>query len=271
MSRTESDGRPIRRPSTHHMASEGNRPRLLAAAREMLCTQPYFEITDRQACERAGVSAAELRDHYGSAAGLAAAVFDEMWRGLMLKINDAIAASHDPTEQVRAAAAVFLEGCADPLFRAAVLRDRTSHVRHHTSPSAPGCLENLVNAVVRPSIGLSRDSPSRTLAAAVRGALAELSMEIATAAEVDVACANALLTVDRLFCKPASPSSRWPRTPRGSIRIGVGQLRANAGGYLQRAAAGETFEILYRGLFIAQLVPAQKEPGEAPHPRVSRQ
>ena len=85
------------------------------------------------------------------------------------------------------------------------------------------------------------------LAATVRGTLTELSFEIARSSDQAVACQEALALVDRLLSSFRATPTRKP------IRIGIGQLRASASAYLDRAAAGETIDVLRRGRVVARL------------------
>jgi hypothetical protein len=91
------------------------------------------------------------------------------------------------------------------------------------------------------------------LAATMRGTLRELSFEIAQSSDQALARQEALVAVDRLLSSlRATPGNSPTAEP---TRIGIGQLRAAASAYLDRAAAGETIDVLRRGRVVARLQP----------------
>ena len=85
------------------------------------------------------------------------------------------------------------------------------------------------------------------LAATLRGTLTELSFEIAQSSDQASARQEAVAVVDRLINSFRAASHPKP------IRIGIGQLRASAGAYLDRVAAGEIIDVLRRGRVVARL------------------
>jgi hypothetical protein len=86
-----------------------------------------------------------------------------------------------------------------------------------------------------------------------------MSFVIATSDDHERALTDALAIVGRLI-----ENFRVDRSPRPShptvesaprLRIGVGQLRASASSYLDRAAAGDRIAIVRRGTVVAEFAP----------------
>lgn len=185
----------------------------------------------------------------GSKLGLFVAVFDGLQYEASLRIKESINQHQNPWERARAGIAAFLDA-STPAYRTVVLKEgpavigweRWRELDREYNAHLIGALIEVLGPTELGGYALAM------LAATVRGTLTELSFEIAQSSDQAIARREALAVADRLLTGlRATPDSQQP------IRIGIGQLRASASTYLDRAAAGETIEVLRRGRVVARL------------------
>ncbi|WP_197519000.1 type II toxin-antitoxin system Phd/YefM family antitoxin, partial [Mycobacterium sp. 1482292.6] len=93
---------------------------------------------------------------------------------------------------------------------------------------------------------------STMVVATLRGALNELSWEIAQSVDPVTARHHALAIIDCLLSK-ACESPQVTHTGAIPDRIGIRQLRIDLGNYIDRVAAGETIDVTRRGRVVARL------------------
>jgi len=238
--------------------AEATRHDILMAGREMFTQRSYCDVSGLQICERASVTRGALQHHFGSKLGLFMAVLEGLQHGVSLRITQAIGQHQDPWEQARAGIVAFLEACSQPAYQAVVLKEGPAAIGWQrwreldTDYYAP--LVRALIGMLAPA-GLS-DCASAMMTATLRGTLTELSFAIADSDDQAVAFREALAVIDELVRYFRATSSDTATTPK-PIRIGVGQLRASVGTYLDRAAAGETIDIIRRGQVAACLKPAR--------------
>ena len=223
---------------------------ILAAGRELFSQLRYSEVSGRQICNRAGVTRSALQRHFGSKLGVFMAVFEGLQHEVSIRMTECINEDQTPWERARAGIAVLLDACTEPGYQTVVLREGPAAIGWErwreldTEYYAP-LVRALVEMLAPAELG---ECGSTMLAATVRGTLTELSFEIAQSSDQATARQEALAVADRLLTGlRATPAAQQP------IRIGIGQLRASAGSYLDRAAAGETIEVLRRGRVVARL------------------
>jgi AcrR family transcriptional regulator len=244
--------------------AEATRRDILTAGRELFAARPYSEVSGLEICARAGVTRGALQHHFGSKLGLFMAVFERLQNGVIESITEAVGAHVDPWAQARAGIAAFLQACTESDYQAVVLKEGPAAIGwQHWRELDGDYFGDIVNALIDTlaAVGLA-DHPPALLAATIRGTLTELSFEIAQSADQAAAQQQALAVVDRLLSSfNASPPTHFTAPSSGSgvgadpTRIGLGQLRASAGAYLDRVEAGETIEVLRRGRRVAQLKP----------------
>lgn len=183
------------------------------------------------------------------------AVFESLQRGLTSRIVEALSQERECVAQVRAGIAAFLDACAEPAYQSVVLTD---------GPAVLGWERwlkldtkyygDVMHAIIDMlgATGSGHFSPG-ILAATLRGALTELSFEIAQSVDPAAARGEALAIIDCLLhhfnAPPANTSTTRP------LRVGIRQLRTNLRGYLERAAAGEVIEVTRRGRVLVCLQP----------------
>ena len=233
--------------------AESTRRDILAAGREIFSQQPYSEVSGLQICNHAGVTRGALQHHFGSKLGLFMAVFEGFQHGVSLRITEAINQHQEPWEQARAGIAAFLDACTQPAYQTVVLKEGPVAIGwERWRELDTDYYAHLVSAFIKMHPPTGRGAYASTmLAATMRGTLTELSFEIAQSSDQALARHEALVVVDRLLSSfRATPSNTPSPEP---IRIGIGQLRAAAGAYLDRVVAGETIDVLRRGRVVARL------------------
>jgi AcrR family transcriptional regulator len=233
--------------------AEATRCEILAAGHEIFSQYPYSDVSGLQICDRAGVTRGALQHHFGSKLGLFMAVFQGLQRDVYLRVVEAIRQEREPWERIRAGIAAFLDACSQPAYQMVVLQE---------GPAAIGWARwrgldadyyaNLTRefaATLTPTG--SRGRASTMLVATMRGALTEFSFAIAQSASPASARQEAMAVIDMLLRSfHTAPASGRARAP---IRVGIGQLHAATSTYLERAAAGQPFDVTRRGRVMARL------------------
>ena len=238
--------------------ADATRHDILLAGREVFSRYPYCEVSGLQICELAGVTRGALQHHFGSKLGLFMAVLEGLQHEVSLRITQAIGEYQDSWAQARAGIAAFLDACTDPTYQAVVLKEGPAAIGwERWRELDTDYYAHLVRALftLMAPAGLS-DCTSAMMTATLRGTLTELSFAIADSDDQILARREALAVIDELLTYFRTTSSA-PATSLRPSRVGVGQLRASAGTYLDRAAAGETIDVLRRGRVVACLKPAQ--------------
>jgi prevent-host-death family protein len=234
--------------------ADATRHDILAAGREIFSQQPYSDVSGLQICHHAGVTRGALQHHFGSKLGLFMAVFEGLQHIVSLRITDAINQKQKPWEQARAGITAFLDACTEPAYQTVVLKEGPAAIgwerwRELDADYYAQLVRALIYMLAPTGLG---DYASAMLAATMRGTLTELSFAIAQSDDQALARQEALAVVDRLLSSFRAPPANSPTTP-APVRIGIGQLRANASTYLDRVAAGETIEVMRRGRVVARL------------------
>jgi AcrR family transcriptional regulator len=238
--------------------ADATRHDILMAGREIFSRHEYSEVSGLQICERAGVTRGALQHHFGSKFGLFMAVFESLQHDALLQIEEAIARHSEPWDQARAGVAAFLDACTQNDYQDIVLKEGPAAIgwerwREFDSDYYAPLVRALIDMLAPSGIG---EHAAAMMRATLRGALIELSFAIADSDDPTLARREALAVIDELIRYfRAVASGRAAPTPAPRSRIGVGQLRANAGAYLDRAAAGETIDVLRRGRVVACLKP----------------
>ena len=235
--------------------AEATRRDILAAGRDIFSQHPYSEVSGLQICNHAGVTRGALQHHFGSKLGLFMAVFEGLQHAVATRIADAICQQQNPWERVRAGIAAFLDSCAEPAYQTVVLKEGPAAIgwerwRELDTAYYAHLVRAFIDMLVPAGLG---DYGSAMLVATLRGTLTELSFEISQSADQALVREEALAAVDRLLSNfRATPSNSPTAKP---IRIGIGQLRANASTYLDRIATGETIDVIRGSRVVARLQP----------------
>jgi len=244
--------------------AEATRRDILAAGRQVFARQPYLEVSSDQICDAAGVATGALQHHFGSKLGLFTVVFEGLLHDAVIRVTQAIARYQDPWDQARVGIVAFLDACTDPHYQYVVLKEGPSAIgwqrwRELDNDHFGDLLQTLI-ARLSPE-GLA-DHPPAMVAATIRGTLTELSFEIARSRHGAQTYADAVAVVERLLAGFGEPRHGGPSArslachqPPRRTRVGVGQLRASAGAYLDRVIKGETVEIVRRGRVVASMQP----------------
>jgi AcrR family transcriptional regulator len=233
--------------------AEATRSEILAAACEIFSQHPYSDVSGVQICDRAGVTRGALQHHFGSKLGLFMAVFEGLQQDVYLRAVEAIRNEHEPWERIRAGIGAFLDACTEPPYQMVVLQEGPAAMGWaRWRELDAGCYADLTRqfaAMLTPTG--TGDRASTMLVATMRGTLTELSFAIAQSARPASARQEAMAVIDMLLrsyhTAPASSPTRAP------IRVGSGQLHATTSTYLERAAAGQTFDVTRRGRVMARL------------------
>lgn len=192
--------------------AEATRRVIMRAGRELFATQPYPDVTNLQICARAGVTRGALQHHFGNKLGLFTAVFDGLQNDVVSRVMDAVTDHHDPWEQAQAAIVAYLDACTAPDYQTVVLKEAPAALgwqrwrERHVDGFAGAAREVIGNFT---AADLIKHSPVM-FAALMRGALTEMSFQIARSDEPTQARTAALVILDDLMSR-FRELSRGPR------------------------------------------------------------
>lgn len=234
---------------------------ILDVGYEFFTTQPYSVISVPLICRRAGVTRGALQHHFGGKFGLFKTVFDELQRNVVDQMVLAVHSHDDPWTKVSACIAAFLEACTAPEYQAVVVREGPPVIGWRRWRELDiDCVTRVADVFVHAMAGDGyAEHPSRLLAALVRAVLTELSFTIAASDDHQGTLTEALAVLDLLGDSFRRGRAQHPSDPAvepsPTLRIGLGQLRASAGSYLDRVATGNRIAIVRRGTVVAELGP----------------
>ncbi|NBM17948.1 TetR/AcrR family transcriptional regulator [Streptomyces sp. GC420] len=165
--------------------AESTRRALLDTGLGLFTERGYANVSAEELVRAAGLSRGALYHHFERGKqGLFVAVFEELEVRASRRVRDAMAGESDPWRRALAGVEAFLAICTDPDYREIVLlqgpialgwqRWRELDQRHLHGQLRAGL------AALR-DLGLVQDHPTDLMAAAVYGALTEISVAIATA------------------------------------------------------------------------------------------
>src|ERR1700744_3596400 len=226
---------------------ESIRHHILASGREIFSRHPYSEVSDGQICKHAGITRGALQHHFGSKRGLFMSVFEGLQHGVFVRMTGAIGQHQEPWERVRAAIAALLDACAQPAYQTVVLREGPAAIGWERwlelDTAYYGELVQTIIDMLAPT-GLG-DGAAGMLVATMRGALSELSFEIAQAVDKGLARRQALAIVDCLLSSYRETLTN--HIPTQPVSIGIRELRNYLVVYLDRVADGEVIDVTRRG------------------------
>ena len=166
--------------------SEGTRAALLAAARGLFAERGYAGVSTEDVVTAAGVTRGALYHHYRDKRDLFRAVFEQLEADLVARLAGSVTEAADARTAIDRGMAAFLDACLEPEVARIALLD------------APGVLGwqqwreietryglGLVTAVLAAAVqeGLVAPQPVEPLAHALFGALTEMALLIANAAD----------------------------------------------------------------------------------------
>ena len=159
------------------------RAALLAAARALFAEQGFAATTREDIGRRAGGTHGALYHHFASKAAVGAAVVAELEAELMDHVAAATHRGGNALDQLRAAAAAYLDALADPVT-ATVLVDVTAAISGAEGRDASAACVPLLAAAVRrlEAEGFPIPGPPEVTARLVYGMLNEAAFAVATAA-----------------------------------------------------------------------------------------
>ncbi|GAA3217415.1 TetR/AcrR family transcriptional regulator [Actinocorallia longicatena] len=174
--------------------AETTRRALLETGRLYFLERGYAAVSAEELVRAAGLTRGALYHHFDGKQGLFEAVFEEVQNEGLHRVGRAMAAlPGSPEGQVVAGMEAYLDVCAEPAYREIVLlqgpvalgRERWLEL-HHTMR---GVLLHGVTTLI--DGGHLREQPAETAAAALYGALTELSLTITEAPDPATARAGA--------------------------------------------------------------------------------
>ena len=174
------------------------RAALLTAGRELFAARGYAGVATEEIVERAGVTRGALYHHFRGKDDLFRAVHEQIEQEVTERIVAGASRGGAPLEQLRAGAATFLDACLEPEVQRIALLDAPSVLgwetwRETSERYGLGLLRAALQEAVEPGV------PVDPLAHALLGALHELALQIARAADVPTARREAGETLDRLL------------------------------------------------------------------------
>jgi len=233
--------------------AEATRRDILAAGREIFSHYPYSDVSGLQICNHAGVTRGALQHHFGSKLGLFMAVFERLQHDVYLSTLKAISGEQEPWKRIRAGIAAFLDACTQPAYQTVVLKEGPAAIGWERWRELEADYYGDLTREFSDMLASARSGhyEAAMLVATMRGTLTEFSFEIAQSDNQALARQEALNVVDRLLSSFHAPPPKPVRDE--PVRIGIGQLRADASRYLDRVATGEVIQVTRRGRVVANL------------------
>ncbi len=184
--------------------SEATRAALLGAARELFTARGFAQTSTEEIVRRARVTRGALYHHFRDKAHLFEAVFEDLSREKMVKVQEAAMAAGPPGGwgHLIAGCSAFLDCCLEPDFRQIVLLDapaalgwdrwREMDARHGYEVMRRG-----LHVVMEK--GLIDEQPIEPLAHMLIGALHEAALALARAEDPKKARAEIGASIERLL------------------------------------------------------------------------
>ncbi|WP_082990599.1 TetR/AcrR family transcriptional regulator [Mycobacterium sp. 1482292.6] len=195
------------------------RSRILTSGREIFSRRPYSDINERQICKHAGVSSGALRHHFGDKLGLFMSVVEGLQRDAWLRIQAAIGQHQESWDRFRAGIVALLDAWAQPAYQTILLAQGPAAIgwEQWFALDIPH-YDELIQAIAETLAPTKPGGCAATmLVATLRGALNELSWEIAQSVDPVTARHHALTVIDKLLYSfrptpPPTPANKPKRT-----------------------------------------------------------
>ncbi|MEW1866445.1 TetR/AcrR family transcriptional regulator [Streptomyces sp. NBC_00669] len=175
---------------------------LVTAARTLFAADGYGATSLDAVCERAGVTKGALYHHFAGKRELFGAVYAREQEGLAAAISAAyLKVADDPWEAVFAGSRAYLEASLDPEVQRITLFDAPGALGWETMRTlGVDCRELTLRGVARAiRKGAIPDRPADPLTSMLYGGLSESAMAVARADDPQVALAETLDGLRRLF------------------------------------------------------------------------
>ncbi len=190
--------------------TERTRAALLAAGRALFGQRGFANTSTEDLVHEAGVTRGALYHHYRDKRALFEAVYEEIERGLVDELADALKDVKDPLEVLRRGAEAFLNACLDPAVQRISLLEAPSVLgwnRWREIDQAHGL--GLVQAALQTAMdaGAIRSGPVEALAHVLFGALMDAAMLLAASPVPDEAREDVGKAVTVLIDGLAAPRS----------------------------------------------------------------
>ncbi len=170
--------------------AETTRRALLETGRLYFRERGYATVSAEELVRAAGLSRGALYHHFDGKRGLFEAVYEDVEHEAAQRVGRAMAATHGPPhEQIIAGLETLLDVCADPEYREIVLVQGPIALGPPRRPGLRTLLTDAVTSLIE--TGHLRSVPAGLVAAALHGALTELSSEIVDADDPAEARASA--------------------------------------------------------------------------------
>lgn len=189
--------------------SESTRAALVAAARRLFAEHGYAQVATEEIVREAGVTRGALYHHFDGKRELLRTVYEQLEAELAQELDESFQPGDGALETLRAGAELFLDHCLEPEVQQIVLLDAPAVLgweqwREIGARYALGLIEGLLTAGM--DSGEIRPQPIESLSHALLGALDEVAMVVARAADPARARADAGETLTTLLAALQPPS-----------------------------------------------------------------
>lgn len=185
-------------PTLKAQQSERTKAALVAAGRQLFARLGYAGVSAEEVAAAAGVTTGAVYHQFGSKRGLFLAVFEAVEAELTVQIGAAAAAETEPWSGFVAAASAFVASATQPDIRQVVLIDGRSVLgwdewHEVMTRYGLGMTRTVVTQLLEAD--LIAAAPIEPLTAAIFGALSEMALFVATAADPGPAAAESGLAL----------------------------------------------------------------------------
>lgn len=189
-------------PTLKAQQSQRTKAALIAAGRGLFARHGYAGVSAEEVAAAASVTTGAVYHQFGSKRGLFVAVFEAVEADLTARIGAVASAAGDPWGGFHAAASAFIASAAEPDVRQVVLIDGRAVLgwdEWHGIMARYGL--GMTRAVVQQLLeaNLLREAPVDAFAAALFGALSEMALYVATAADAAAAAMDATAALGALL------------------------------------------------------------------------
>jgi AcrR family transcriptional regulator len=187
---------------TQSERSEATRGALIEAARALFAERGYAGVGTEEIVRAAGVTRGALYHHFDGKRDLLRAVYEQLESEIAAEVAADVTAGAGALETLRAGAQLFLDHCLEPEVQRIVLLDAPAVLgweewREIGARYGLGLIAGLLTAGIE--AGEIRAQPVEPLSHALLGALDEIAMLVARAADPAVARAEAAETIESLL------------------------------------------------------------------------
>jgi AcrR family transcriptional regulator len=182
--------------------SEATRAALIGAGRRLFAERGYAGVGTEEIVREAGVTRGALYHHFEDKRDLLRSVYEQIEGELSQRLAESLVPGAGVIDSLHAGAETFLDQCLDPEVQQIALLDAPAVLGwEEWRKIAARYAAGLVDAMLAHGMetGEVRRQPVRSLTHALIGAVDELAMMVARAADPDAARAEASVTLATLI------------------------------------------------------------------------